>query len=54
VKFFTALALAASGLLTSVPLAAHHGDAIYDVTAKNVEGQRDGMGLGQSPLRAPV
>ncbi|PYU19863.1 MAG: hypothetical protein DMG32_23475 [Acidobacteria bacterium] len=35
-KFFTALALAASGLLTSVPLAAHHGDAIYDVTAKNV------------------
>jgi hypothetical protein len=36
VKFFTALALVASGLLLSLPLAAHHGDAIYDVTAKNV------------------
>ena len=35
-KFFTALALVASGLLLSLPLAAHHGDAIYDVTAKNV------------------
>jgi len=35
-RFFMALAMAASGLLVSVPLAAHHGDAIYDLTAKNI------------------
>jgi hypothetical protein len=34
VKFFIALALAASGLIVSVPLSAHHGDAVYDTTAK--------------------
>jgi hypothetical protein len=31
-----ALALATSGLIVSVPLYAHHGDAVYDTTAKNV------------------
>ena len=35
-RFFMALAIAASGLLVSVALAAHHGDAIYDLTAKNI------------------
>jgi hypothetical protein len=29
-------ALAAYGLILSVPLSAHHGDAIYDLTAKKV------------------
>ena len=35
-KFFIALALAASGLIVSVPLSAHHGDAVYDTTAKKI------------------
>ena len=35
-KIVMALALAATGLGVSVPLWAHHGDAIYDMTAKNV------------------
>jgi Family of unknown function (DUF6152) len=36
VKFFIALALAAGGLIVSVPLSAHHGDAVYDTTAKPI------------------
>jgi hypothetical protein len=36
VKFFMALALSVSVVLVAVPLAAHHGDAVYDLTAKNV------------------
>jgi Family of unknown function (DUF6152) len=36
VKFFVALALVVSVVLIALPLAAHHGDAIYDLTAKNV------------------
>jgi hypothetical protein len=36
VKFFVALALAAGGLIVSVPLSAHHGDAVYDTTAKPI------------------
>jgi hypothetical protein len=36
VKLFMALALAATGLIVSAPLSAHHGDAIYDLNAKNV------------------
>jgi hypothetical protein len=36
VKFFMALALAASGLIVSVPLSAHHGDAVYDTAAKPI------------------
>jgi hypothetical protein len=32
VKFFMALALAASGLIVSVPLFAHHGTAVYDTS----------------------
>lgn len=35
-KFFMALALSVSVVLVAVPLAAHHGDAVYDLTAKNV------------------
>ena len=35
-KFSRTLALAVFGLVLSVPLFAHHGDAIYDVTAKNI------------------
>ena len=35
-KFFIALALAAGGLIVSVPLSAHHGDAVYDTTAKAI------------------
>jgi hypothetical protein len=36
VKLFLAFALAASSLIVSVPLSAHHGDAVYDTTAKNI------------------
>jgi hypothetical protein len=36
VKFFMTLAMAASGLIVSVPLSAHHGDAVYDTTAKKI------------------
>jgi hypothetical protein len=36
VKFVMPLVMAASALLVSAPLAAHHGDAIYDLNAKNV------------------
>ena len=35
-KFSRTLALAIFGLVVSVPLFAHHGDAIYDLTAKNI------------------
>ena len=35
-KFSRTLALAVFGLVLSVPLFAHHGDAIYDLTAKNI------------------
>ena len=31
-KFFMALALAASGVIVSVPLLAHHGTAVYDTS----------------------
>jgi hypothetical protein len=36
VKFFMTLAMATSGLIVSVPLSAHHGDAVYDTTAKKI------------------
>ena len=35
-KFLTVLALALIGLIVSAPLFAHHGDAVYDTTAKKV------------------
>ena len=31
-----ALALAAAGLVVSVPMSAHHGDAVYDTTVKPI------------------
>lgn len=31
-KFFMTLALAASGLIVSIPLFAHHGTAVYDMS----------------------
>ena len=31
-----ALALAAAGLIVSVPMSAHHGDAVYDTTVKPI------------------
>jgi uncharacterized protein DUF6152 len=36
VKFSKALVLSVFGLVVSVPLFAHHGDAIYDLNAKNI------------------
>lgn len=35
-KVLMALALAVNIVVVSAPLSAHHGDAIYDLTAKNV------------------
>jgi hypothetical protein len=36
VNFLKALALAAAGLIVSVPMSAHHGDAVYDTTVKPI------------------
>jgi hypothetical protein len=36
VSFLKALALAAAGLIVSVPMSAHHGDAVYDTTVKPI------------------
>jgi hypothetical protein len=35
-KFLVALALAAAGMIVSVPLFAHHGDAAYDMAGKKI------------------
>jgi hypothetical protein len=35
-KFLVVVALAASGLMISAPISAHHGDAVYDTTAKKI------------------
>lgn len=35
-NFLKALTLAAAGLIISVPMSAHHGDAVYDTTVKPI------------------